>query len=201
MSGKLQQRRHESENGYQGATGSLSTADSRNASPLKAIDITQQELEGQNVIHEEPLRSEFTSEDVSYQLPPVSQSSVGRSTPSEGSSSTEMPTWDMKPEDLSLKHFSVASREEVSLSNGSGQGKLSSPRESDTGSRDTSPNKSSDECLEQAEAWKSMVGTAMQDLVTKEESCMPPTSTELARKITTFRELMTSTTLTFGTYD
>ena len=41
---------------------------------------------------------------------------------------------------------------------------------------------SSDECLEQAEAWKSMVGTAMQDLVTKEESCMPPTSTEASEE-------------------
>jgi hypothetical protein len=93
-----------------------------------------------------------------------------------------MPAWDMKPEDLSLKHLSVASREQVSLSNGSGQGKLLSPRESDTGSKDTSANKSSDECLEQAEACKSIEGTAMQDFVTKEEPCMPTTSTEASEE-------------------
>jgi hypothetical protein len=108
LSGKLQQRRHESENGYKGVTRSLSTVKSRNAPPVspKNVDITQKDSGGKHIIHEEPLRSEPTTEDAGDQPPPVSRLSMELSSPPEGSSSTEMLAWDMKPEDLPLKNFS-----------------------------------------------------------------------------------------------
>jgi hypothetical protein len=154
LADKLQQLLNKSQSAYGSPAGSSENTSSSNgpSDAAQAIVMALSESEEKIVLHEAHLPTESANETVT-DPPPVLHSSAEPL--AEETTFTEMPAWNMKPEDLQLEHFTGEHLEEATQSTGPGQDKLLQ-RESDTKTRDASANMSSDEQLEREKTHESI---------------------------------------------